>query len=251
MKGLNNTVQKLMYSEEFEWSKGFLPAQKMIAMDWLGSARYATFFEDTRQATDLVIICINDINVALRIRKYKFIKYRKQTTMRFDFPDMPNIKTEYQKYLNGYCDYLLICFATPSNDSRQGILCAVCWDLSVFREAINRYGLSVKLLTKRRLKAENKKVQDQEIYANKNLDDSRLIVYDRTDFAIAENLINKPIIHASYNLHQLTKPAITAIMKDDLNAPPQIALPFDRDDNTRLHMATPPHDRCQPSRRTG
>ena len=240
-----------MYSKEFEWSKGFLPAQKMIAMDFLGSARYATFLEDTKQATDLVIICINDITVALRIRTYKFIENRNETTMRFDFPAMPNLKTEYQKYLNGYCDYLLTCFATPSNDPKQGILCAVCWDLSVFREAINRYGLSVKLLTRRRLKAENKKIQDQEIYANKKLNDSRLIAYNRSDFAIAENLIKKPIIYSAYNLHQLTKPPITAIVKDDLNAPPQIALPFDHDDNTRLHLATPPNDRSKPARRTG
>ncbi len=240
-----------MFSDEFEWSKGFLPAQKLIVMDWLGDARYGSFFEDTRQATDLVIIHNRDITVALRIRRYQYIKYRHQQTMRYDFPGRPHIETEHQKYLNGSCDYLLICFATPSNDPKQGILSAVCWDLDVFRQAINLYGLSVKLLTKRRLKAANKTAQEQEIHENRYLNDSRLIVYDRSDFAIAEKIIKKPIIHSSYNLHQLIKPPITAIAQDDLNAPPQIALPFDRDNDTCLQPPATPHDRSHPAGRTG
>ena len=232
-----------MRSNQYQWAAGFLPIQKQIAQIWLGDARYGTFFEDTKQATDLVIIQNRKVTVGLRIRRYRYIKYRNGFTLRYEYQNS-DAETEYDKIIkNGFCDYLLICFATPSDDPKNGILSAVCWVMNVYRECMTRFdGAFVELATKWRCG------RKREIHPNKGLDDSTLIAYQDTDF----RFFNLPIIHSAYNLHQLIKPPITAIIQDDLNAPPQIALPFDdAADDTRLQLATSPHDRGQPPRRTG
>ena len=231
-----------MRSNQYQWAAGFLPIQKQIAQVWLGDARYGTFFEDTKQATDLVIIQNQKLTVGLRIRRYKFIKYRHGFTLRYEYPKS-DAETEYSKIIKkGFCDYLLICFATPSNDSKNGILSAVCWDMNIYRECMTRFdGRFVELATRWRCG------RNRETYPNKGQDDSTLIAYQDTDF----RFFRRPIIHSAYNLHQLIKPPITAIIQDDLTTPPQIALPFGRDADTSLHLAHPTHDRSHPARRTG
>jgi len=86
--------------------------------------------EDLERGTDFLILKINPFRIACRLRRYKFIKlYSDEFTIRASRSS--GIKTEFDKIIDGYVDYILYGFI---NEDETKIIKYFIGDLKIFRE---------------------------------------------------------------------------------------------------------------------
>ena len=85
---------------------------------------------DCEEATDLIVLEIDPIRIACRVRHHKFLNYYDdEFTIRYDRPS--GAKTELEKILNGWCDYNFYGFADKSDTYVEQWIIG---DLNVFRD---------------------------------------------------------------------------------------------------------------------
>ena len=96
---------------------------------------------DCKEATDLLVLDLNPIRIACRVRYYEdLFKYFNEFTMRVSRPS--GVKTELEKILNGWCGYNFYGFADKSDTYiKQWFI----GDLSVFRDEYSALKLSGKI----------------------------------------------------------------------------------------------------------
>lgn len=87
------------------------------------------FEEDAEHNTDLIVLKMEPIRIACRIRKFKFwCDYPNEFTIRYSRPS--GRKTEFSKLMDGWGDYFFYGFASPMADSLHSWFIG---DLDVFR----------------------------------------------------------------------------------------------------------------------
>ena len=115
------------WQRDKKWSDRFIPEIKhALAEHLIGEAPEV---EDMQNNTDLVVLTMNPIRVACRVRKHKyFSEYPNEFTLRSGRP--AGTKTELAKVVEGWGDYIFYGFADESE------MCLVSWllgSLNCFR----------------------------------------------------------------------------------------------------------------------
>lgn len=109
------------------WADKFLPEIKRILGEHL--ITQAPMEEDAEHNTDLIILKLDAIRIACRIRRYGYFeKYRDEFTIRSGRPN--GCKTELAKIIEGWGDYFFYGF---SNEDESGLLAWFLGDLRIFR----------------------------------------------------------------------------------------------------------------------
>lgn len=111
---------------DFEFGRQFLSELKMIAgLHLLGEA---PFEEDAQRATDLIVLRLDAVRIACRVRRHEYLeRYEGEFTIRSSRPS--GADTELGKIIEGWGDYMLYAFA-----GLDGRLAAwLLGDLHVFR----------------------------------------------------------------------------------------------------------------------
>ena len=126
------TTTRRPWQSDHEWSRRFLPEIKRILGEHLIAEAPAE--EDTERATDLIVLKLDAVRIACRVRRHKFLQlYDDQFTLRVTRSN--GVKSELGKMLEGWGDYLFYGFA----DADERYLCAwLLGDLHVFRGWFNR-----------------------------------------------------------------------------------------------------------------
>lgn len=118
----------MSYEDSRKFSDRKLPEVQKIIAPYLFQA--APFFEDTQQATDLMILTAKDKRIAVRIRRNGYaMRYPYQFTIRA-FAN--NRKTEIHKIRDGFGDYFF--YGHSANDSTSAIGKWMLIDLDTFRD---------------------------------------------------------------------------------------------------------------------
>jgi hypothetical protein len=117
----------LPWKKDHAWSRRFLPEMKRIIGEYL--IVEAPQEEDISHNTDLIVLRLDAIRIACRVRKHHYVhRFGDEFTIRSDRPN--SVKTELAKIIEGWGDYILYGFA----DAPERALCAwVLGDLRVFR----------------------------------------------------------------------------------------------------------------------
>jgi len=77
---------------------------------------HAPVEEDQQRNTDLIVLTMQPLRVACRIRRFEYLSsYRDEFTIRSDRPS--GAKTELAKIVEGWGDYLFYGFASPNGDA--------------------------------------------------------------------------------------------------------------------------------------
>lgn len=120
------------WTEEKQWSDRFIPQIKEILASYL--LNESPLDEDQQHNTDLIVIGMQHIRIACRVRRFEYLKnYQDEFTVRYQVPN--GIKTELAKIIEGWGDYLFYAFA----DKNQTRL--IQWsliDLRIFRLEVMR-----------------------------------------------------------------------------------------------------------------
>lgn len=112
---------------DFTWQSQFVPPMKRIVGEYLIGEAPAD--EDRDHNTDLIVLRLEAIRVACRVRQHKYLeRYGDEFTVRTARPSGSD--TELSKLLAGWGDYVLYGFATEDS---EGLAAWVLGDLSVFR----------------------------------------------------------------------------------------------------------------------
>ena len=115
------------------WSDRFVPHIKMWLADFILTP--APIEIDQQQATDLMVFVARDVRIACRIRRPRYIeRYQNEFTIRCDRPS--GKKTELDKIISGWGDYLFYGFADPT---QTFLAYARLIDLKVFREEYSKH----------------------------------------------------------------------------------------------------------------
>jgi hypothetical protein len=83
---------------------------------------------DIKEGTDFLIFQLNPIRVAVRLRRFKYLKYKNDFTIRWSRPS--GVKTEFQKIMDRDVDYILYGFI---DDKENEIIHYFIGDLDIFR----------------------------------------------------------------------------------------------------------------------
>lgn len=114
---------------DFEFAHGFLGPMKRILGFHL--IEVADEYRDMRENSDLVVLKLDSVRVACRVRKYRYWKqYGHEFTIRTSRPS--GVKTELEKLLEGFGDFILYGFAN-ANASENVLHAWGIGDLEVFR----------------------------------------------------------------------------------------------------------------------
>jgi hypothetical protein len=98
----------MTYPEARKWSDRFLPEMKRIIGEHLIGA--APVDEDQERCTDLIVLKLDAVRIACRVRKYIYMApYGHQFTIRQKVAG--GYKTELTKIIEGWGDYMLYAFA--------------------------------------------------------------------------------------------------------------------------------------------
>jgi len=114
---------------DFDWQRQFIPRIKQVLANYLITE--ASFEEDTKRNTDLLVLEARTTRVACRIRRHDYWltpRYRGEFTLRARRPN--GIETELQKVLRGFGDYIFYGFAAADGD---GLVAWLLGDLDEFR----------------------------------------------------------------------------------------------------------------------
>ena len=116
------------YASDRQWSDRFIPSLKQVVGPYLLVT--SSFDQDTKQASDLVVLNVMPKQIACRVRRPGFYdKYGTQFTIRYERAS--GTETEFAKIAKGFADWMLYAHAADN----QGNLCFwVLLDLNVFRK---------------------------------------------------------------------------------------------------------------------
>lgn len=117
----------MSFESDFSWQRKFIPEIKRVLGEHLIGEAPAE--EDMEHNTDLVVLRLEAVRVACRIRRNdKIAKYGSQFTIRTSRPS--GRQTELAKVLSGWGDYIFYGFGSATDD----FLCRwLLGDLKVFR----------------------------------------------------------------------------------------------------------------------
>lgn len=114
---------------DYAFGQAYLPRVRWILGHYL--FREATWEQDAREATDLIVLKAEAIRIGVRIRRpaeADKANYRNEFTIRCERTG--GVKTELAKIADGWGDYLFYGFARPDAPNLRGGLLG---DLDVFR----------------------------------------------------------------------------------------------------------------------
>lgn len=115
------------FEDDFDWQRALLPHVKRILANYL--IVEAPVEEDLQRNTDLIVLRLDTIRVACRLRSHRYLNnYADEFTIRASRPS--GAQTELAKVLSGWGDYIFYGFPNPDGDS---LAAWVLGDLSVFR----------------------------------------------------------------------------------------------------------------------
>ena len=114
------------WEKDKKWSDKFmLEIKSILGMNLIAEA---PIDEDSEHNTDLMILKLDSVRIACRIRKYQYLRYAEEFTIRSSRPS--GVKTELTKVIEGWGDYFFYGF---SNDSETNLLKWLIGDLKAFR----------------------------------------------------------------------------------------------------------------------
>ncbi|WP_289009909.1 hypothetical protein [uncultured Thermomonospora sp.] len=117
----------MSFDRDFDWQRALIPRVKQILANYLIAE--APFEEDARHNTDLIVLKLDTVRVACRLRRGEYaLRYPDEFTLRSSRPS--GAQTELAKVLSGWGDYLFYGFAHPDGGALAGWLLG---DLKVFR----------------------------------------------------------------------------------------------------------------------
>lgn len=97
---------------DFEWGRTYLGHMRQIV--GLHLVTEAPFEEDARHATDLIVLRLEAVRIACRVRRDHYrTSYGDQFTVRVDRPS--GAESEMAKILAGWGDYMLYGFGAPNS----------------------------------------------------------------------------------------------------------------------------------------
>ena len=109
------------------WSDTLMPEIKsVLGQKLIGPAPDV---EDQQHNTDLIVLHMAAVRIAVRLRRWTSIKYRDEFTLRAKRPS--GVETEFQKMMADWGDYFFYAFA---NDTSQYLVQWLLLDLSRFRD---------------------------------------------------------------------------------------------------------------------
>jgi hypothetical protein len=114
-------------NRDFSWQRQFIPEMKRIVGEHLISE--APSKEDQEHNTDLIVLCVKEIRVACRVRRFPYMaRYGGEFTIRSSRPS--GATTEFAKLRSGWGDFLLYGF---SSEDESELAQWTLGDLGVFR----------------------------------------------------------------------------------------------------------------------
>lgn len=115
------------FDSDFAWQRTLIPDIKRVCADYLiGEAPEE---EDRERNTDLIVLLLKPVRVACRLRSFGYLqRYPNDFTIRSR--RYSGARTELQKVLTGWGDYIFYGFATSDKTKLAAWLLG---DLSVFR----------------------------------------------------------------------------------------------------------------------
>lgn len=114
------------FCENFEYTKRFTKQIKAILGENL--IRESSDIEDKFHATDFMCLKLENVRIACRIRRFKYLKYNNEFTIRSSVKS--GAKSELSKIIEGWGDYLLYGF---SDENEKEIVYYKIIDLKKFR----------------------------------------------------------------------------------------------------------------------
>lgn len=124
------------YQANRAWSDKFLPNIRALVGPHLLVP--SNLEQDTKQATDLIVLLARDMRIAARVRRFGFAaKYPRQFTLRSQLES--GVMTEFRKVLNGWGDWL---FYGHSDQAEQTIDPWLLVDLSSLRTQLAHEAVS-------------------------------------------------------------------------------------------------------------
>lgn len=125
-------TKKRSFLEDKRWSDRFIPEIRELIGKYLLQA--APVEEDMKANTDLIVLGMNSIRIACRIRRNKYLcLYRDQFTIRSGRPQ--GTKTELTKIIEGWGDFLFYGFC---DEAEKYLKKWFLGDLKIFRVWFNR-----------------------------------------------------------------------------------------------------------------
>lgn len=122
----------MSFAKDFDWQRALIPRIKQILANYLICE--APFEEDAKRNTDLIVLKLDTVRVACRLRRFKYAaRYGDQFTLRASRPS--GVETELQKVLRGWGDYVFYGFAT---EDESDVAAWMLGDLDEFRLWHNR-----------------------------------------------------------------------------------------------------------------
>lgn len=117
----------MSFDRDFDWQRGLIPEIKRVLANYLIVEAPAS--EDKQRNTDLIVLRLDTVRVACRLRRYEYLtRYGDQFTVRTSRPN--GTQTELAKMLSGWGDYLFYGFASADGISLEAWLLG---DLNTFR----------------------------------------------------------------------------------------------------------------------
>jgi hypothetical protein len=117
------------FKQNFEWQEQFVPIVKAIVGPLLLVP--APFKLDTEECTDFLTLKARDMRIGCRIRRPGYEIFHHQFTLRCKLDS--GAKTELEKIMDGWCDWLFYAHATQEGELRPWYVI----DLNAFRTHIN------------------------------------------------------------------------------------------------------------------
>ena len=104
-------------ARDFDWQRGLIPEVKRVLANYLIGEAPAE--EDMERNTDLIVIRLDPVRVACRLRRFEYAsRYPDQFTIREGRPS--GAQTELAKVLSGWGDYIFYGFANRDASALAG-----------------------------------------------------------------------------------------------------------------------------------
>jgi hypothetical protein len=122
------------YESQRAWSDRFIdPIRRLVGQHLLVVTPNMV---DMQQAADLMVFTARSLTIAARVRRHEFLaRYPTQFTVRSDVPF--GYRTEHEKLLDGWGDWMFYGFADPTETA---IAAWMLLDLNAWRAAVCRHG---------------------------------------------------------------------------------------------------------------
>lgn len=115
------------FDRDFDWQRGLMPEVKRVLANYLICEAPAE--EDMQHNTDLIVLKLDTIRVACRLRSFDYLqRWPNEFTIREGRPS--GAQTELAKMLSGWGDYIFYGFA---DDAKASLAAWMLGDLKVFR----------------------------------------------------------------------------------------------------------------------